>query len=77
MQPTRSYGSNSDFYVFGDRDIWPILVIFLDNADTILGYLHIKLCNNKPAFNEVMVWYRAADISTEADSQTHKTPTLQ
>ena len=39
----KSYGSNSDFHVFGDidRDRWPILVLFLDNLDIIPGYLHI------------------------------------
>ena len=62
MQPTRSlydirlkcYGSNSDFYVFGEIDIiMPFL--FIDNADIIPGYLHVRFCNNRPIFNEVIV----------------------
>ena len=37
----KSYGSNSDFHVFGDLDLdlWHIPVKFLDNADIIGGGL--------------------------------------
>ena len=42
---------------FVDLDLWPIPVILPDNADIIPGYLHIKLCNNRPTFNEVIVWH--------------------
>ena len=42
----------------------------------IPGYLHIKFCNNRPTFNEVMVWYRAADTQIHTYRHT-ETPALQ
>ena len=59
----------NDFYIFGDLVHWPIPVIVLDQQPPYRPS-HIKLCNNRPIFNEVMVWYRAADTMTHTHACT-------
>ena len=54
---------------------WPFPVIFRDNIKpTWPSYLHVKLCNNQPNFNEVTVWYMAAN--THIHIQTHTSITI-
>ena len=59
------------FLNFGDLDLWPICMIFLDNACIIPGYLHMTFCNNRPTFNEVLMWYRAVDSQTHSHTHTN------
>ena len=53
-----SYQRLCVFHNFGDPDLWPIPVIFLDNAGIVPSYLHIKFCNNRPTYIEVTLWHR-------------------
>ena len=47
------------FSHFGDIDLHlrSIPVVFLDNADIIPDYHHIKVCKNPPTFKEVIKKY--------------------
>ena len=73
-----SYQRLCVFHNIGDLDLWPIPVIYLQNAGIIPCYLHVNLCNNQPIFSEVIVWCRAADTQNHRHTYSDRqTPALQ